>query len=420
MDEKLRSNIEQFVLGALIYKNDNFDVVRNIISKSDFQSEIHKEIYGFIDSKLANGNAVDLITLMHFMAKKEIDKQYLEDINNAGKSCSNVIEYCNILREMSLSDQLVRIGHTIDQQYKDGKLLSDRIKWVENAINGLNYVILKDDYVSFNKAAIDTIDSLHELLDKKITYMQSGFVQLDGLLQGLRPGELVCVAGRPAVGKTTFSLQWPINSSNRKKTMFISLEMSGRELCLKVLSNLLRIPLSAFTTGRITTNTLHECLNFVYKNEIPLIIYDSCHLNINGLRSIIAKSIRCEGVEVVIIDYLQLITSNNRETREQEISEISRSLKLLAKEFGIPIIATCQLSREVEKQGRKPRLSDMRGSGAIEQDADKVIILYADQENNNKIEAIVAKNRNGPTGSVFFIFDKEVNRFYESNDPATV
>lgn len=427
----VRNNIEQFILGALVHSNKNFDFIAHIIDINDFASDVHKSIFSFIKNKLEKGGAIDVITLTHFICNKDIDKSYIEIISNSGKVCSNITEYAKILKELSVEENLLTIANTVQQQYKDTIPLEQRVEWFEKAVLNLNSVTSAKRSLSFQAGAIEALDEVQDFMNNKRSNIHTKFAKLDSLCQGFRNGELICLAGRPSVGKTSMALQWALNSMDTARVCFISLEMPIKDISLKIVSHISGVPLSSFITGKITTNTLHECMNKVHNSDLPLWICDD-RLTLSSLRTVLREHKRLNQINLVIIDYLQLIENSDdnrkrKDNREQEISEISRFLKHLAKELDLPIIALSQMSRDIEKRSEKePKLSDLRGSGAIEQDADKVIFIYRTdvEEGSNmpfskEINLSIAKNRNGPIGIVKFLFNQDLNQFIELEEPSS-
>lgn len=425
--EDLRLNIERIILGAILSRNSIYYTISDIVRVDDFSLNIHKTIFDFMVEKLSENTPVDVITLMHFLSSKEISLDYLNTIKDMGKYCESLVNYAKMLKDLSTVGKLSDIAFEITKKQQDGCKVDELITWLESEIFALNVgrEYSNNHIVDFKTGAIQAIEELKKIMDDPQKYMiRSGFDNLDKLLLGFRPGELICIAGRPSVGKTSISIQLGLNILKyyNTKIMFVSLEMPYDQICFKILSNMSGVPLSSFIQGKLSTNTIHQCLEIINKNAIPMYIYDSFHLTISKLRTILMQRIKKDGVRLVIIDYLQLIDSNIKNSqynKEQEISEISRSLKRMAKELNVTIIALSQMSRDIEKRNEKePKLSDLRGSGSLEQDCDKVLFIYRPDNNNRQLlNLFVAKNRNGPIGTVSFNYDPALNIFDEiAND----
>ena len=421
--EDFRLNMERIILGAILSKNSVYYTISDIIRTDDFSLNIHKTIFDFLTEKLAENMPVDAITLMHFLSSKEISLEYLNTIKDMGKYSETIVSYARILKDLSTSCRLNDIAFEIDKRQKDGMKVDELISWLETEIFTLNVSreYSNNHIVDFKTGAMQAIEDLKKIMEDPQKYMiKSGFEHLDRLLLGFRPGELICIAGRPSVGKTSISIQLAMNilKHYNTKIMFVSLEMPYDQICFKILSNISGVPLSSFIQGKLSNNTIHQCLELINTQSMPLYIYDSFHLTISKLRTILMQRVKRDGIRLVIIDYLQLIDSNmrnNQYNKEQEISEISRSLKRMAKELNVTVIALSQMSRDIEKRNEKePKLSDLRGSGSIEQDCDKVMLVYRpDNNNRNLLNLFVAKNRNGPIGTVSFNYDPALNIFEE-------
>ncbi len=421
--EDFRLNMERIILGAILSKNSVYYTISDIIRTDDFSLNIHRTIFDFLTEKMSENMPVDAITLMHFLSSKEISLEYLNTIKDMGKYSETIVSYARILKDLSTACRLSDIAFEIDKRQKDGAKVDELISWLETEIFALNVSreYSNNHIVDFKTGAMQAIEELKKVMEDPQKYMiKSGFENLDRLLLGFRPGELICIAGRPSVGKTSISIQLAMNILKyyNTKVMFVSLEMPYDQICFKILSNISGVPLSSFIQGKLSNNTIHQCLELINSHAIPMYIYDSFHLTISKLRTILMQRIKKDGVRLVIIDYLQLIDSNIKNTqynKEQEISEISRSLKRMSKELNVTIIALSQMSRDIEKRNEKePKLSDLRGSGSLEQDCDKVLFIYRpDNNNRNLLNMFVAKNRNGPIGTVSFNYDPALNIFDE-------
>lgn len=422
-NDDIRINIERMILGSILHKNSIYYTICDILTVEDFASNVHQCIFNFMIEQLSKNTPVDPIILMHFLSNKDLNIEYLNTIQNIGKYGENIKDYAQILKNLSINDKITNISEEIITKQKDG-VITDEIRiWLESQVFQLNMTNQYDDnkVLDFKTCAIKTIEELNLIMQDPHKHMiKTGFEQLDDLMLGLRAGELICIAGRPSVGKTSIAIQLALNilKHHDTKIMFISLEMPYDQICYKILSYISGVPLSSFIQGKLSNNTIHQCIQLVNDKAIPLYIYDSFHLTINKLRTILMQKVKQENIKLIIIDYLQLIDSNTQNkqyNKEQEISEISRSLKRIAKELKITIIALSQMSRDIEKRNEKePKLSDLRGSGSVEQDCDKVLFIYRPDNNNRQIiNLFVAKNRNGPIGTISFNYDQVLNIFTE-------
>ena len=371
---------------------------------------------------------VDPITVINKMEAMGFDTESnngivgVVEIVNAVAFPSNIENYCKIVKDKSDTRNLLFILDNIkDRAYKN----EDYDKVLES-IEGQIFELSQNENRTGLTHIKDTLTELIEILDDRsknkgsVTGIPTGFSDLDRILLGMQRKDLILLAARPSVGKTALAVNIALNAAKSgSKVAIFSLEMSKTQLAQRMLSSLSLVNLKQLISGDITEwEDIFEASSIIAGNSIYMDY--TAGISITELRSKCRRLKADSGLDFIMIDYLQLMTSEGRnENRQQEISTISRNLKALAKELDVPILALSQLSRDSEKSGRKPKLSDLRESGAIEQDADVVILLYREDYQNeeaevkNQIELIIAKHRNGETGSVELNFIKECTRFVD-------
>jgi replicative DNA helicase len=388
--------LEEAVLGAVMLEKAAFDTVIEILKPECFYVDAHQRIYKAMQSLAAKNSPIDLLTVVEELKKtSELDivggPYYITKLTNFVVSSANIETHCRIVLQKFIQRELIRIsGEIIGDAYEDSTDVFDLLDEAETKLFEITNNHLRKNFDSIDQVLVKTIQRIEDMRNKQedVTGVPSGFASLDRVTYGWQKSDLVILAARPSVGKTAFALNLARNAALHptKPTAiaFFSLEMSAGQLVQRILSAESEIWLEKIARGKMEDHEMQQ----LYKKGIqrlstaPIFIDDSAALNIFELRAKCRRLVQKHGVGLVIIDYLQLMsgTSENRNTnREQEISTISRNLKGLAKELDIPIIALSQLSREVEKrkEGNKmPQLSDLRESGAIEQDADLVMFLY--------------------------------------------
>lgn len=398
------------------------------LKRKDFYLGWHKDIFSAILELSRENTNVDPITVINKMEAMGFDTESnngivgVVEIVNAVAFPSNIENYCKIVKDKSDTRNLLFILDNIkDRAYKN----EDYDKVLES-IEGQIFELSQNENRTGLTHIKDTLTELIEILDDRsknkgsVTGIPTGFSDLDRILLGMQRKDLILLAARPSVGKTALAVNIALNAAKSgSKVAIFSLEMSKTQLAQRMLSSLSLVNLKQLISGDITEwEDIFEASSIIAGNSIYM--DDTAGISITELRSKCRRLKADSGLDFIMIDYLQLMTSEGRnENRQQEISTISRNLKALAKELDVPILALSQLSRDSEKSGRKPKLSDLRESGAIEQDADVVILLYREDYQNeeaevkNQIELIIAKHRNGETGSVELNFIKECTRFVD-------
>jgi replicative DNA helicase len=426
---------EQSVLGSLMLDKDAIIKVADLLRVGDFYKNDHNLIYEAMLELYERREPIDVLSLANRLEEKgALDSAggsgYLASLVNAVPSSSNVAHYAKVVQKKSLLRKLISAASEIvemgwNEEEDVQKVLDD----AEQKLFGVSQKYIKQDFVpihSILEEAFNRIDELHKS-DKAFRGVPTGFTDLDNILSGLQNSDLIILAARPAVGKTTFALDIArqVGSLSKVPVGIFSLEMSSDQLVDRMIASQSGVDLWRLRTGKLQTEgdgndfqRIGEAIGIL--SEAPVFIDDTSSSNIMEMRTM-ARRLQAEHkLGLIIIDYLQLMEgrSRNGENRVQEISEISRGLKQLAKELNIPIIALSQLSRAVESRPDQiPKLSDLRESGSIEQDADIVLFLYRedrvkpDTPNKNIADVIIAKHRNGPVGKVSLYFDEASTSF---------
>ncbi|WP_346747762.1 replicative DNA helicase [Prevotella jejuni] len=438
------TDIEKVVLGALMIDKDAFLVVSEIIKPETFYESRHEKIYEAVQSLNLQEKPVDIMTvveeLRHRGTLEEVGgAAYIVELSSNVASSAHIEYHAHILAQKFLARQLIQFASMIETDAFDETVDVDELmQKAEGTLFEISQKNMLQDYVQ-----IDTIvEQAHQLLLKaagskdKLTGVPSGFHDLDKITAGWQASDLVIIAGRPAMGKTSFALSIAKNIAidYRQPIAFFSLEMNNVQLVNRLISNVCSIPGNKILNGQLTPDEWERFDSNIRKMQgAPIYIDDTPGLSIFELRTKARRLVREHNIKVLMIDYLQLMNANGMRfnSRQEEVSTISRSLKGLAKELDIPILALSQLSRAVEqrdpKEGRRPQLSDLRESGAIEQDADMVLfvhrpeyyhILQDDHGNDlhGMAQIIIAKHRKGATGDVLLNFRGEYTRFANPED----
>ncbi|MEJ2697751.1 MAG: replicative DNA helicase [Candidatus Sulfobium sp.] len=428
---------EQSVLGAILIDNNALTTTLELLTHEDFYKDSHRRIFLAMAELFDRGEPIDIITLAdHMKRKDDLDSvggpQYLAALVSTIPTSANIRYHARIVREKAMIRGLLRSVTDIARNVYDGELDADElIDYAEKSVFDLSDRRIKVSFTTLKDVIKDSFQMIEQLYDRKetVTGVPSGFKELDELTTGFQRSDLIIVGGRPSMGKTAFSLNIAqhVGVNLKEPVAIFSLEMSKEQLAFRMLCSEAMVDSNGVRKGFIKKGDWHNLTNAAGKlAESPIFIDDSSGVNILEMRAK-ARRLKAEhGLSLIIVDYLQLMRGRgNAERREQEISEISRSLKSLAKELRVPVIALSQLNRGVETRTgtKKPTLADLRESGAIEQDADVIIFLYRDEvynkesmDNKNKAEIIVSKQRNGPTGSVTLTFLSDCTRFTDYSD----
>jgi len=425
---------EQSILGGLMLDNNAWDQVADNIIEDDFYRHDHRLIFRAIAHLAEHSKPFDVVTLSEWLESREdLDKvgglAYLSTLAKETPSAANILAYASIVRERSILRQLISVGTEItDSAFNpEGRESSELLDSAESKVFKIaeQGAKGKQGFVGIKQllnVAVDRIDTLFSQ-DDPITGLPTGFNDFDGQTSGLQKGDLIIVAGRPSMGKTTFSMNIAENAAieTGKPVAVFSMEMPGDSLVMRMLSSIGRIDQHKIRTGKLADDDWPKLTHAVgVLAEAPVFIDDSPALSPNDLRAKSRRLAREVGeLGLIVIDYLQLMqVHGSSENRTAQISEISRSLKGLAKELNCPVIALSQLNRSLEQRpNKRPVMSDLRESGAIEQDADLIVFIYRDEVYNEDspdrgiAEIIIAKQRNGPIGTVRQTFIGQYTRF---------
>lgn len=422
---------EQSVIGAMIMDRDAIADVSDIVSAEDFYQKQHGVLFEAMVELYKEGKPVDLVTLQNKLKEKDVPEsmkslEFIRDLVEAVPTSANAKQYANIVKDKATLRKLIHISEEITKECYLGKeelstILDDTEK---NVFGLLQETSGRQDFLPIDQVVLNTLEEIEKAASTagKITGVATGFEDLDFKLTGLHPSELIMVAARPAMGKTAFVLNIAQHAAvrNNVPTAIFSLEMSKEQLVTRMMSMEGMIDSQSLRTGDLQETDWEKLMESAGAiGRAPLIIDDTPGITVAELRSKCRRYKQTQGLGLIIIDYLQLMSGGKRsESRQQEISEISRSLKALAREMDAPVIALSQLSRMVEqRKPPKPILSDLRESGSIEQDADVVMFIYRDDyynEDSDKkglAEIIVAKQRNGSTGSVELVWLGQYTKF---------
>ncbi len=438
--------VEQAVLGSLMIDSDAFSMVSEVLKPDTFYDPRHKKIYQAIQTMNMEERPVDIITLSDELSKMgELDKiggaQYLVDISAGVASAAHVESHARILAQKYMQRQLIHYAGDIETlAFDEGVDVDELMQKAEGELFQLSQNNMKQDYTQIDPVVKDAVEILQRAAQNKggLTGIPTGYRGMDDMTSGWQPSDLVIIAGRPAMGKTSFALSIAKNVAvdYHIPIGFFSLEMNNVQLVNRLISNVCEISGKKILNGQLDQSEW-ERLDKKLRNltGAPIYVDDTPGLSVFELRTKARRLVREKGVRLLMIDYLQLMNANGMKfgSRQEEVSTISRSLKGLAKELNIPVLALSQLSRNVENreglEGKRPQLSDLRESGAIEQDADMVLFvhrpeyyhIYQDEKGNDlhgMAQIIIAKHRKGATGDVLLNFRGEYTRFQDPQDAA--
>jgi len=422
---------ESSVLGGILLENDAVNIVLELLRPEDFYRESHRKVFRAMIELTDRSEPVDLITLSEYLKSRgELDavggSAYLASLADFVPTAANIAYYARIVREKSILRSLIRTATEIATRgYEEQGNVEEFLDTAEKVIFDISEQKIKASFVAVGDMIKDTLKTVEKLYERKemVTGVPTGYEDLDKLTAGLQPSDLIIVAGRPSMGKTAFSLNIAANAAFVGVGVAVfSLEMAKEQLVLRMLCSEARVNNSKVRSGYLAERDFPKLANAAGRlHEALIYIDDTPAISVLELRAKARRLVRdrTKKVGLIVIDYLQLMRGmGGASNREQEISEISRSLKALAKELAVPVIAISQLNRRVEDRGdRRPMMSDLRESGAIEQDADVIMFIYRDEvynqnsEQKGKAEIIVAKQRNGPIDTVELTFLNEFMRF---------
>lgn len=421
---------EQSVLGGMLLSKDAIADVVESLRASDFYKPAHETIYEAILSLYGHGSPADAITVADELKKRgELTRvggaSYIHTLIASVPTAANAQYYAEIVKEHAIMRRLIEAGTKIAQLgYANETEVDTLVDQAQAEIYAVTDGNAKEDYVSFSEALEETINEIDANSNRPdgVYGVPTDFIEFDELTGGLHGGQMIVIAARPGVGKSTLALDIARSAAihHQMTTVFFSLEMSRTELAMRVLSAEGKIPMSELKKGDLGTEGWTNLANLQGRiDSAPLFIDDSPNMTLMEIRAKCRRLKQRNDLKLVVLDYLQLMSSGKKvESRQQEVSEFSRSLKLLAKELDVPVIALSQLNRGSEQRtDKRPMVSDLRESGSIEQDADMVILLHREDMYNPESERvgeadmIIAKHRGGPTRTIPLAFSGKYSRF---------
>ncbi len=422
---------EQSVLGGVLIEPDALSRVLEIMRGPDFYREAHQKIFTAMVDMYQKGTPVDLITLSeHLLSRNQMEAvggaAYLASLADAIPSAVNIEVYARIVRDKATLRRLISLSAEIaSKSYRFSGDVEDILDQAEKSIFEISEDKITPHVYPLSEVIKDSFRTIEELYDRKerVSGVPTGFINLDQYTSGLQPSDLIIVAGRPSMGKTAFALDMARNAATQAEipVLIFSLEMSRQQLATRMLCSEARVDAHRLRSGYIGERDWPRLTSAAgVLSEAPIFIDDSAAMSVLQMRAKARRLKADRGLGLVVVDYLQLMSGRaGADRREQEISEISRSLKALAKELHLPVIALSQLNRKVEdRTDKRPVMADLRESGAIEQDADVILFIYRDEmyDENSKhkgiAEIIIGKQRNGPSGvRVNLAFLNQYTRF---------
>ncbi len=459
--KELPNNVEaeQSVIGSILVNNEIFDEINSIVSNINFYDPMHQKIFNAIESMIYKGMLANPITLKNYFEneKDELNvPEYLVKITKFSTSVRQAIEYSKIIYDMFVRRELIKISEQIIDSAKESDLESNGQNIIENSEKLLYDLAEKG---TFNSSLIKFDDAMRQTIEMAsaayknesgIVGVPTGLRSLDDKLGGLHQSDLIIIAGRPSMGKTSLATniafnaaQNILNNGSKSSVAFFSLEMSSEQLSTRIISEQAKIGSNDIRRGRISDEQFDQFLE-TSKNisELPLFIDETPAISIAAMSNRARRIKRLHGLDLIVVDYIQLMKGslNNKDGRVQEISQITQGLKAIAKELGVPVLALSQLSRQVEQRDdHKPQLADLRESGSIEQDADVVMFVYREgyylqrkepreatvehaewQAKMNEVahlaEIIIGKQRHGPIGKVTLEFEERFTKFKDTQN----
>ncbi|MGN0069480.1 MAG: replicative DNA helicase [Prevotella sp.] len=436
--------LERLVIGALMIDHDAFSIVSETLTPETFYDPKHQKIYRAIQTLNMDEHPVDIMTVVEELKREGTlaeagEAPYIVELSAHVSSSAHIEYHANILAQKYMARQLISYASMIETRaFDDTEDVAELMQDAEGKLFELSQRNMKQDYVQIDPVVNQAVKVLQKAAANSdgLTGISTGFQKMDELTSGWQDSDLVIIAGRPAMGKTSFALSVAKNIAidQRIPTAFFSLEMSNLQLVNRLISNVCEIPGKKILNGQLSPDEWERLDKNIQKMQgAPLYVDDTPGLNVFELRTKARRLVREKEVKLIMIDYLQLMNASGMKfgSRQEEVSTISRSLKGLAKELNIPILALSQLNRTAENreglEGKRPQLSDLRESGAIEQDADMVLFvhrpeyyrLFQDEKGNSTkgmAQIIIAKHRKGATDDVLLRFRGEFTRFQDPDD----
>ncbi len=432
-------DVEKVVLGALMIDTDAFSVVSELLHPETFYDPRNQKIYRAIQALNMKEQPVDMVTVCEELKREGTHDEvgaptYIVDLTQSVASSANIVYHSHILAQKHVARQLISYASNVETKaFDEAQDVDELMQEAEGSLFEISQKNMRQDYTQIDPVVVQARDLILKAANNTggVTGVPTGYAEFDKVTSGWQPSDLIIIAGRPAMGKTSFALSLAKNIAidGHDPVAFFSLEMNNVQLVNRLISNVCSVPGSKILNGQLTQDEWSRFDNNIGKlMGAPLYIDDTPGLSVFELRTKARRLVREKGVKVIMIDYLQLMNANGMKfnSRQEEVSTISRSLKGLAKELDIPIIALSQLSRAVEQRpgedGKRPQLSDLRESGAIEQDADMVLFVHRpeyyhiyEDPNGNSLKGMalicIAKHRKGATKDITLSFKGEYTRF---------
>ena len=430
-------DVERAVIGAMLVSETAVAAVAERLQAEDFYSEVHRVIFGAMMRLYARGDPIDQLTLTNELRsvgefEKVGGRAYVFQIVESVPTAANAARYAEIVRGKALLRDIIDVGSRITEDaFREPEDVNEALDAAEQLVYGVSNRTLREHLAPVSELAPGALEMIQRLYEAEgeVTGVETGFDDLDRLTTGFHKSDLVILAARPAMGKTALALNaiWHASGQMRMPVAIFSLEMSKEQLVQRLIAQVTRIPAQALRSGNVRAEDWPKLVRGVAEvSRAPIWIDDTAGVTLMEIRAKVrrlASQLNATGekpLSLVVIDYLQLMIGqgNRQENRQQEIAEISRGLKVLARDLDVPVLAIAQLSRAVEQRhDKRPLLSDLRDSGALEQDADMVMFLYRDEYYNSGsddkgvAEVIVGKHRNGPTGKVQLAWMEQYTKF---------
>lgn len=421
---------EESLLGAMLISRDAISEAQEIVRAEDFYREANGRIFAAILDLYVHGEPADPITVAEALKKKGVleevgGKPYIHTLVSGVPTAANAKYYAEIIERNAILRSLIRVANEVATLgYEAPEDLEAAIDRAESLIFGVTQKRISEHFTSIKELLTESFERIEKLYEKQtyVTGVATGFIEFDKLTSGLQPSDFIVVAGRPSMGKTSFvlSVAQYVGMQLGVPVAIFSLEMGRHQLAQRLLCSEARVDAHSLRVGNLKEEDWGRLSGAVGRlAEAPIFIDDSANINMMELRAKARRLMTKHNLALIIVDYLQLMQGGGRaENRQQEISDISRSLKILGRELNVPILAVSQLSRAVEQRtDKRPFLADLRESGAIEQDADLVVFIYRDEyynrhsEDRGIAEVIISKHRNGPVGTVRLAFLEHYTKF---------
>lgn len=425
---------EQVILGSILINNDALNQIVDLLTSDDFYRKAHSIIFEGMLTLYNRDEPVDIITLTHILEEGgKLDKiggsDYLASLADATSTSAGITYHSEIVRDLSTKRKLIeQCSHVSDNCFQSTMETPEILDFAEQSIFEIAERNAGQSFSPLREVVKESFGKVESMAhgSGNITGISTGFTDLDNLTSGLQPSDLVIIAGRPSMGKTALALNIVYNAAinNNVGTALFSLEMSSMQLGIRLLGLDGMIDASRLRKGALQDDEWTRLIESTDRlSKLPIFIDDSSGLSALEMKAKARRLKKKHDISLVVIDYLQLMQSKRSvESRQQEISDISRSLKALAKDLNVPVVALSQLNRQVEaRPSKKPMLADLRESGAIEQDADLIVFIYRDEhynpteENKGDAEIIIGKHRNGPVGMVNLLFRKQYTKFQDKS-----